>query len=267
MIVARVIQGAGGAVFPLSFAIIRDEFPPRRVPHGIALISAILGIGGGLGIVLAGPIIEHFAYHWLFWFPLIAVIVATVGIVFFVPESPVKTRGRIDSLGAVLLAAWLVALLVPVSQGATLGLDVAEARSACSSLAAVLIPVWVWVESRNALAARGHADDAAAAGVDDQPGRARARLRHVRLVRARAPVRRAADVDRLRLRRVGDRGGALPGPRDARHARRRADLGTALEHGRLARAADPRRAVLVRRVRAADLRARRALADLHGDGR
>src|SRR4051812_49885062 len=69
MIVARVIQGAGGAVFPLSFAIIRDEFPAKRVPHGIALISAILGIGGGLGIVLAGPIIEHFSYHWLFWFP------------------------------------------------------------------------------------------------------------------------------------------------------------------------------------------------------
>jgi len=59
MIVARVIQGAGGAIFPLSFSIIRDEFPPPRVPHGIALISAILGIGGGLGIVLAGPIIQQ----------------------------------------------------------------------------------------------------------------------------------------------------------------------------------------------------------------
>ena len=125
MIVARVIQGAGGAVFPLSFAIIRDEFPPRRVPHGIALISAILGIGGGLGIVLAGPIIQHLDYHWLFWFPLGAVIVATIGIVVFVPESPVKTRGRIDSLGAVLLAAWLVAPARPGQPGLELGLDVA----------------------------------------------------------------------------------------------------------------------------------------------
>src|SRR5438045_7406997 len=96
LIVARVIQGAGGAIFPLSFAIIRDEFPADRVPHGIAMISAILGIGGGLGIVLAGPIVQHLDYHWLFWFPLIAVIIATVGIVVFVPESPVKTRGRID---------------------------------------------------------------------------------------------------------------------------------------------------------------------------
>jgi EmrB/QacA subfamily drug resistance transporter len=148
MIVARVIQGAGGAIFPLSFAIIRDEFPPGRVPHGIALISAILGIGGGLGIVLAGPIVQHLDYHWLFWFPLIAVIIATVGIVVFVPESPVKTRGRIDTVGAVLLAAWLVALLVPVSQGPSWGWTSPRTLSLFGA-AVVLIPVWVWWESRS----------------------------------------------------------------------------------------------------------------------
>ena len=147
MILARVIQGAGGAIFPLSFSIIRDEFPRARVPHGIALISAIMGIGGGLGIVLAGPIVEHLSYHWLFWFPLGAVIVATVGIVVFVPESPVKTRGRVDQLGAVLLAAWLVALLVPVSQGPTWGWT-SPRTIALFAAAAVLLPVWIWVEAR-----------------------------------------------------------------------------------------------------------------------
>ena len=55
MIVARTIQGLGGAIFPLAFGIVRDEFPRERVAGAIALISGILGIGGGLGIVLAGP--------------------------------------------------------------------------------------------------------------------------------------------------------------------------------------------------------------------
>ena len=48
-IAGRAIQGVGGAVFPLAFGIIRDEFPRERVATGIGLISATFGIGGGAG--------------------------------------------------------------------------------------------------------------------------------------------------------------------------------------------------------------------------
>src|ERR671931_277836 len=142
MIVARVIQGAGGAIFPLAFAIIRDEFPRERVPHGIALISAMLGI------VLAGPIVEHFSYHWLFWFPLVAVVAAIIGTIVFVPESPVRTPGRIDPIGAALLSGWLVALLIPVSEGESWGWTSSKTL-ALFGVAAVLIPIWIWSESRS----------------------------------------------------------------------------------------------------------------------
>jgi EmrB/QacA subfamily drug resistance transporter len=121
LIAARVIQGLGGAIFPLAFGIIRDEFPRDRVPGGIALISALLGVGGGAGIVLAGPIVDHLGYHWLFWFPLIAVAIAGVAAVLFVPESPIKNPGRVNIVGALLLSAWLVCLLLGTSEGATWG--------------------------------------------------------------------------------------------------------------------------------------------------
>ena len=45
MLVGRVIQGTGGAVFPLAFGIIRDEFPAERVAGAIGVMSAILGAG------------------------------------------------------------------------------------------------------------------------------------------------------------------------------------------------------------------------------
>src|SRR3954469_5664022 len=74
MIMGRVIQGAGGGIFPLAFGIVRDEFPRERVAGSIGLMSAIMGIGGGAGIVLAGVISDNLGYHFLFWFPLVAIL-------------------------------------------------------------------------------------------------------------------------------------------------------------------------------------------------
>ena len=54
IIVARFIQGAAGGIFPLAFGIVRDEFPREKVAGSIGLLSAILGVGAGIGIVLCG---------------------------------------------------------------------------------------------------------------------------------------------------------------------------------------------------------------------
>jgi EmrB/QacA subfamily drug resistance transporter len=147
MILGRVVQGAGGAVFPLAFGIIRDEFPRARVASGIALMSALMGIGGGLGIVLAGPIVDHLSYHWLFWFPLVAVAIAAVSTHFFVPESPIKTPGQVNWTGGALLSAWLVALLIAVSEGPAWGWGSARTLGLFAT-AAVLAVVWVRNERR-----------------------------------------------------------------------------------------------------------------------
>ena len=81
LIVARIIQGVAGGIFPLSFSIIRDEFPADRVAGSIGLMSAILGIGSGLGLVVGGLIDEHLSWHWLFWIPLPAMVLAAAGCV------------------------------------------------------------------------------------------------------------------------------------------------------------------------------------------
>src|ERR671919_2510190 len=96
LIAGRAVQGAGGAIFPLAFGIIRDEFPRERVGAGIGLISATFGIGGGAGLVLAGVIVDNLDYTWIFWLSLVVIAAAVVATLFFVPESPVKTPARID---------------------------------------------------------------------------------------------------------------------------------------------------------------------------
>src|SRR3984885_7429467 len=64
MIVARAIQGIGGGIIPLSFGIIRDEFPREKVAGAVGVIAALIAVGGGLGLVLAGPIVNLLDYHW-----------------------------------------------------------------------------------------------------------------------------------------------------------------------------------------------------------
>jgi EmrB/QacA subfamily drug resistance transporter len=121
LIAGRVIQGVGGAVFPLAFGIIRDEFPPERVATGIGLISATFGIGGGAGLVLSGVIVDNLSYEWLFWLGVAVSLVAVVATRLFVPESPIKSPARIDWGGAALLSGALVSLLVGVSEGNSWG--------------------------------------------------------------------------------------------------------------------------------------------------
>src|SRR5208283_5162058 len=105
----------------LSFGIIRDEFPAAKVAGGVGVIAAMTAVGGGAGIVLAGPIVNHLDYHWLFWIPLVITVIAAVCAHLFVPESPVRTPGRISWLAAVLLSGWLVALLLGVSEAPSWG--------------------------------------------------------------------------------------------------------------------------------------------------
>ena len=121
LVIARFIQGASGGIFPLAFGIVRDEFPREKVAGSIGLLSAILGVGAGIGIVLSGVIVEHLNYHWLFWIPLMATIIAAVATWRFIPESPVRLPGRINWVAASLMTTGLFIVLFAISQTTTWG--------------------------------------------------------------------------------------------------------------------------------------------------
>jgi EmrB/QacA subfamily drug resistance transporter len=147
LIAARAIQGAGGAVFPLSFGIIRDEFPPERVGVGIGLVSAMFGVGGGFGIVLSGLIVDNFSWRWLFIVGAVGIAIALVLVHKFVPESPIKTPSRVDFIGASLLAGGLVALLIALTEGENWGW-MSDRTLGLFAVATLLLLSWGWAELR-----------------------------------------------------------------------------------------------------------------------
>jgi MFS family permease len=146
LIIGRVVQGVGGGVMPLSFGIIRDEFPKEKLPSAIGTIAAMTAVGGGAGLVIGGPIISSLGFHWLFWIPLIMTSVAALFTYLFVPESPVRTKGRISWWAAIALSAWLVAILLGVSEAPIWGWGSPRVITLLVA-SAVLIAVWIKVET------------------------------------------------------------------------------------------------------------------------
>jgi EmrB/QacA subfamily drug resistance transporter len=145
MIIGRVIQGAGGGIFPLAFGIVRDEFPRERVAGSIGLLSSILGVGGGIGIVLGGLIIEHLNYHWLYWIPLVITIIAAVCTWRFIPESPVRVPGRVNWLAAGLMSGGFICVLIAISQTITWGWLSAKTLGLLT-VGLIGCAAWIWVE-------------------------------------------------------------------------------------------------------------------------
>jgi predicted MFS family arabinose efflux permease len=152
LIVGRAIQGLSMAAIPLGISLLTTLLPRERVGSAISLISAMLGVGGSLGLPLAGVIAEHADFHWLFAVTLVAGMVSFVSVLLVVPESPVKSGGRFDFVGAALLAATLVCLLLPLSEGTVWGWG--STRTVTLLVAfAVLLLVFVAYERRTSDAA------------------------------------------------------------------------------------------------------------------
>ncbi|WP_422734218.1 MFS transporter [Micromonospora sp. WMMD558] len=149
VVAGRIIQGVGGGVFPLGFAILRDELPPRRVAGSIGLLAALSGLGAGLGLVIGGVLTDHAPYRWIFWLGAGAGTLSTVAVRFLLPRSRVAGGGRVDVLGAAVLGLGLAAPLVAIGQGNRWGWG--DARTVgLLAVGALTLASWVRIERRTA---------------------------------------------------------------------------------------------------------------------
>ncbi|MFF4750953.1 MFS transporter [Streptomyces sp. NPDC002514] len=122
MIIGRGLQGMGMGMVPLGIALLRDVVPAERLSSSIALVSASMGIGGGLGLPIAAAVAQYADWRVLFWGSAGLAVVVAVLIFFMIPDVPAAARGqRFDLPGALGLGVALVCLLLAVSKGADWG--------------------------------------------------------------------------------------------------------------------------------------------------
>ncbi|WP_084727096.1 MFS transporter [Rhodococcoides yunnanense] len=120
LIAARVVQGVGGGLFPLCFGIIADVLDRRARAAALGLISAIAGLGAGVGLLLGGLLVDHATWHWIFWVGAALSGLAAAGAT-LLPKIAPRSTGRIDFVGLALLAVGLTAPLLALSKGASWG--------------------------------------------------------------------------------------------------------------------------------------------------
>ncbi|WP_443034220.1 MFS transporter [Streptomyces sp. BE147] len=147
MVVGRTLQGLAAGVIPLGISIMRDELPAHRLGSATALMSASLGIGGALGLPAAAFLAQHVDWHVLFWGAAGFGVLAAVLVLALIPESPVRSGGRFDVVGAVGLSAALVSLLLAISKGGTWGWGSALTVGLFCA-AVVILLLWVRWERR-----------------------------------------------------------------------------------------------------------------------
>jgi len=119
-LVGRTLQGCGLSAIPLGVSILRDILPPERLPQGIALVSASLGIGGALFLPLAAIAAGALDWHWLFAFVALVCALALAAVLLVVP--PVAAPGgRFDLPGALLFGLGLLGVLLPLAKSSEWG--------------------------------------------------------------------------------------------------------------------------------------------------
>lgn len=115
LVLARAVQGLGaGGILPLVFIIIGDIFSIEQRAKMQGLFSGVWGVSSIIGPLLGGFLVDRVSWQWVFWINLIPGTIAAALFWYGWREDRSRRTGpiRIDFLGAALLSAGVVMLLL-----------------------------------------------------------------------------------------------------------------------------------------------------------
>lgn len=149
LVAARALLGIGGAtIMPATLSLITSSFPnPKQRAQAIAIWAAIFGLGLGVGPLLGGFLLEHFAWSSVFFVNLPVAATALIGGQLFLTESRDERAPSPDFPGVVLSITGLFALVYGIIQAGVDGWGASQVLIAFGS-AAVLLGAFFWWENR-----------------------------------------------------------------------------------------------------------------------
>jgi DHA2 family multidrug resistance protein len=120
IVIFRLMQGVcSAALVPLSQAILFDIYPVERRGFAMAIWGMGVMIGPILGPTLGGYLTEMYNWRYVFYINLPAGVLATLGLMAFMPDSDRQTRLRFDWFGFGVLALGIGALQMVLDRGQT----------------------------------------------------------------------------------------------------------------------------------------------------
>jgi MFS transporter, DHA2 family, multidrug resistance protein len=121
ILIARLVQGAGGgALQPLSQAIITESFPPEKRGLALAMFGLGVVVAPVLGPTLGGYLTDTYSWRWAFYINIPVGVIAILLILRYVKDPPYITNanpGKLDSIGFGLLAVGLGCMQLILDRG------------------------------------------------------------------------------------------------------------------------------------------------------
>jgi len=118
MVGFRILQGiCGAALVPLSQATMLDIYPLERRAQAMAIFGIGVNLGPIIGPTLGGYLTEVYNWRYVFYVNLPFGILATIGLIIFMPKSPPRTELKFDWTGFAVLAIGVGALQLLLDRG------------------------------------------------------------------------------------------------------------------------------------------------------
>ncbi|MGE3621750.1 MAG: MFS transporter, partial [Acidimicrobiia bacterium] len=118
LLVARILAGVAAAmIMPVTLSVITSSFPAEERARAVGIWSGVAGAGGILGLVVSSFLIDNFTWPWLFAMPVAFAAVSLVLTLSAVPNSREDHAGRFDTVGSVLSAVAVGALVLGIHEG------------------------------------------------------------------------------------------------------------------------------------------------------